>query len=114
MSKGSALVWWLPALILLSVVMPMRFNLYSVYIEFAMPCVGLFAAWLCVRTLMIVKRVNKDAILYFLLVFIYNPVVVEFALSTYIAALNHHYLIILNVFCGALFIYQWWVNCKPI
>ncbi|MBS0287724.1 MAG: hypothetical protein JSR17_10530 [Proteobacteria bacterium] len=112
MTKESALFWWMPACILFAVLVPMSLTLNTVYIEFALPCVGIMAAWLFVLILMRAKKFTLEAIFYLLLIFIYNPVKVEFALSTYVSSLNHLYLILLNIFCGAFILYLWWMRKK--
>lgn len=109
------IIWWIPALILLAVMWPMSFRWNTVYLEFAMPCIGMFFAWLCVRSVMRAKE-NKQylpkAMIYFFLVLIYNPISYSVSLVSFVAQKNHTYLILLNLLCTALVLYLWWLE-KP-
>ncbi len=114
MSKREPFViWWIPAIVLLAVIWPMSFRWTTVYLEFGMPCIGLFFAWLFARSLMRAKEnkqyLNKAAI-YFLLMLTYNPFSYSVSLVSFVAQINHTYLILLNLLCAALVLYLWWVE----
>ena len=107
----SALLWWIPAIILSCIFIPMSFRWFTVYVEFALPLVGIFAAWFSIRHLFFsANQPNSKqiGIIYLLLVLVYNPVAVEYAFATYVASINHLYLIMLNVLCAAFFVSMWW------
>ncbi len=115
MKQQSFAIWWIPAFILAFVLYPKNLTWNTVYIEFAMPVVGIFILWLLIVSLLSWKKNTNEAEKYkrffminVLLLFTYNPFFVSYSLSTLLANENFRYFTLLNLFCAALLIYQWW------
>ncbi len=109
--EDPSVIWWIPTLILLVVLWPMSFRWYTVYLEFGVPCLGIFFAWFTLRNLLKAKKNQqyiKTAAVYFLLMLIYNPLSYNFSLVSFMAQKNHTYLIVLNMVCAAVVLYMWW------
>ncbi|MGD9591931.1 MAG: hypothetical protein AB7V32_05380 [Candidatus Berkiella sp.] len=109
--KQSDAIWWIPAIVLLAVIVPKNLSWNTAYLEFGMPTIGLFFAWLLAKSLVKAKDdkqyINK-AWIYLLLILIYNPLTYKYSLVYFFASKSFAYLIILNLSCAVLLIYLWW------
>lgn len=114
MNKNSSLIWWIPSILLLLVLYPMKIPVFDSYISFAMPFVGVFAAWLAIGFLFFFRN-QKNAIywgiIFAIITAMYNPVISKYTLTNIVSMKSHWYGLILNILVAGVFLYNWWI-CK--
>jgi hypothetical protein len=114
MNKNSSFIWWIPTILLLIILYPMKISAFDAYISFAMPFVGIFSAWLALGFLFFFRN-QKNAlqwgIVFAMITACYNPVISKYTLTNILSMKSHVFGIILNVVIAGIFLYSWWV-CK--
>ncbi len=115
MKKNSSFFWWVPALILLSVLYPMGLKAFDGYIAIGMTSIGIFALWLAMGYFVafdVPDHNNQAGFVFCIIALLYNPVSSSYTLANMLAAKNHLYVVILNIIVAAIFMYYWWIAKK--